>query len=111
MGYLLAIPAIVWLLLSALFFACGEYLSKQWGMDPRFSVAFAVVAVDAIGTFLWLPAILHKNQLAIMGTAWLLIGTLATVSVGIFFFGETLTTGQWTGIVLAVAALWLLGVA
>ena len=84
------IPAFGWLLVSVSFFAYGEFLSKKWADHPSVSLAIAVVAIDAIGTALWLPAILHKNTLAIVGLLWLLIGAVATVSIGLFVFKETL---------------------
>lgn len=67
-----------------------------------------VVGIYALGTLSWLPALLHKNELAIMGTAWLLLATVATVVIGFFVFGETLSTLQWIGIGLALVALVLL---
>lgn len=107
---LLKIPAVVWLLLSAGFFAGGEYLSKQWASSPTLTSTIMVVAVYALGTLAWLPAMLHRNELAVMGTAWLLLATAATSIIGVFVFGETLTSIQWAGIALAFVALTLLAV-
>lgn len=106
---LTTIPAIIWFLLSAIFFAAGEYLSKTWGNKPGVGLAFIVVAVYAMETLAWLPALLHKNQIAIMGTAWLVMALIATVSVGVFVFHEKITIFQWLGMVLALAALILIG--
>jgi len=103
-----SIPAYVWMIVSAVFFAWGEYLSKKFGLAPGFSLAIAVLVVDSIGTALWLPAIFERNSLAIMGTAWLLIGMLATVSIGLFVFEESLTHTQFAGIAFAFLALILL---
>ena len=109
MNFLLSVPAWAWLILSALWFAAGEYLSKRWGMQPSWWFAVMVVLVYSVGTLAWLPALLHKNQLAIMGTLWLLLATLATVSIGILVFGERLNPLQWVGVGLALVALTLLG--
>jgi len=108
MNILLAVPALVWLLLAAAFFAAGEYLSKRWGMHPSLPFAFFVVGVYALGTFAWLPALLHKNQLAIMGTAWLLLAMAATITIGVLVFHEPLNLRQGIGVVLAAVALVLL---
>ncbi len=108
MRILLTIPAFAWLILSALFFAAGEYLSKKWGMHPSWPTAFGVVGVYALGTFAWLPALLHKNQLAVMGTLWLLLATAATVGVGLLVFGEKLNNFQTAGIALSAIAMVLL---
>lgn len=104
----LAVPAPAWLVLSALFFAGGEYLSKIWASNPSITGIIWVVACYAFGTIAWLPALLHKNELAVMGTAWLLLATMATVIIGLFVFGESLNQSQWIGIGLSGVALFLL---
>jgi multidrug transporter EmrE-like cation transporter len=67
-----------------------------------------VVVAYAFGTVTWLPALLHKNELAVMGTAWLLLATVATVIIGIFVFGESVNKSQLLGLGLATGALFLL---
>lgn len=62
-----------------------------------------------LSSFTWLPALLHKNQLAIMGTIWLLLATVATVLVGVIAFQEKVTPIEWVGIVLSLVALAFLG--
>ena len=109
MNILLVIPAFGWLLISALFFALGEYLSKQWGMQPSWQTTLMVVGAYALGTLTWLPALLHKNQIAVMGTLWLVLAIVATVAIGVFFYHEQLTVLQWTGVVLALISLVILG--
>jgi len=110
MKLLLLIPAWGWLLLSAIWFTVGEYLSKKWGYAPSWATALIVVGAYALGSFAWLPVLLHKNQIALMGTLWLLLATIATVAVGVFIFHEQLNTLQWVGVGLALVALALLGV-
>ncbi len=108
MKILLAIPAPVWLIVSASFFAAGEYLSKKWGYAPSISFTAIVVGTYALATLFWLPALLHKNSLAVMGTAWLLLATAATVGIGILVFHEQVNALQWAGIALSCVALVLL---
>jgi multidrug transporter EmrE-like cation transporter len=108
LDFLIKIPAPAWLISSALFFALGEYFSKLWGNTPSLKGAVYVVVAYAFGSIFWLPALLHKNQLAIMGTAWLLLATVATAVIGVFIFGESLTNLQWVGLGLAAAAILLL---
>lgn len=110
MKFLLYIPAIAWLLASAVFFAMGEYLSKRWGAHPSWSLTAIVVIVYALGTLSWLPALLHKNQLAIMGTIWLLLAVIATVTIGVFVYREHLTSLQLLGVALALVAMTLLNI-
>ena len=110
MKMFMAIPAYIWLIGSALFFAGGEYLSKKWGMHPSTLSGAVVVLIDAVSTFLWLPALLHKNQLAITGTAWLLLAMIATLAIGLMVFREHLNPYQVTGVFLAGIALILLNI-
>ena len=102
------VPALGWLLMSAAFFAGGEFLSKKWGQNPSWFLTALVVVSYAAGTLLWLPALLHKNELARMGTLWYLLTTPLTIFLGVVVFHEKLTGGQWAGMALALAALWLL---
>ena len=109
MGIFLKIPALIWLFISAIFFAGGEYLSKIWALGPSIPILIFVLIIYSLGVLFWLPALLHKNQLAIMGTIWTMLGTLATVLIGILIFHEKLTLIQWLGVALAFLSLFLLG--
>ena len=105
---LLAVPAPVWLLLSALFFACGEFASKQWSFHPSIGLTLLTVALYALGSLLWLPALLHNNSLAVMGMAWLLLGTVATVALGLLVFHEKVSMVKGVGIAFSMVSLVLL---
>lgn len=109
MKLLLIIPIPVWLFFSAGFFTIGEYLSKRWALHPSPGSAAITVVAYALGSLAWLPVILQKNQLAVMGTIWLLLALVSTVGVGTLIFHERLTTAQWLGVILAFGALGLLG--
>ena len=108
MDFLIRIPAAAWLLLSAIFFAAGEYSSKKWALDPSWGRALQVVALYGICALAWLPALLHKNQLSIMGIAWLVLATVATVIIGVFVFHESLSITHSLGVGLGLAALVLM---
>jgi multidrug transporter EmrE-like cation transporter len=108
MSILLIIPAPVWLFISSIFFAGGEFLSKKWAMHPTSAGLTLTIACYACSSLLWLPALFHKNELAIMGTAWLLLATLATILIGYFVFNESLSTKQMAGLTLSAAALIML---
>ena len=109
--FFLSIPAIIWLLASVILFGFGEYFSKYWATRPDFWRAFWALLAYVLATFAWLPVLLHKNHLSTMGTAWLALGVVATIGIGLFIFHEKITFLQWLGIVLALIALGLLGVA
>lgn len=107
-SFLLSIPAIVWLLVSGLLNACGEFLSKHWGENPSLPLAMLVAATYALSSALWLPALLHKNQLSTTGVAWVLIALMFTMILSFFVFHEELGLQQWVGLGLALVAVGLL---
>ena len=111
MKYLLSIHYLVWLVLSALFFAVGEFLSKKFALDPKFSWVALILSAYILGTLAWLPAILQKNQLSIVGTIWSVLSLLATVSIGLIIFHEKLGLLGILGIITAAIAIVLLSIA
>ena len=108
MGLILSVPAIVWLIGSAIFFAIGEFLSKKFALAPSFVYVMVIIVVYSFGVLAWLPAILQKNQLSITGTIWSVLSLLTTVVIGILFFGERLNIIGIIGIIFAVVAVVLL---
>src|SRR5215210_5235853 len=108
MRLLLLVPALMWLILSGLLNAASEYVSKYWGMQQRWYLVVIVALLSATSSITWLPALLHKNQISIMGTGWLLIATITTLFIGLVVFKEQVSATQMTGLGLAVVALILL---
>lgn len=108
MSSLKAIPAIGWILIATVFYAGGEFTSKLFGNKPGLGIAAIAVLSYAIGAACWLPALLHRNELARMSMLWGVIATPLTIILGTVVFREKLTATQWIGIGLAMAALWLL---
>lgn len=108
MRTLLLIPAPVWLLLSAVFFACGEFTSKHWSYSPSIGLAAVTVGLYAVGSLLWLPALLHNNSLAVTGMAWALLGTVVTVAMGLLVFHEKVSLVKGVGIAFSFVSLMLL---
>lgn len=111
MDVLMAVPAMVWLLISALFFAFGEFLSKKFALAPSLSYVFAIVIIYSLGTLAWLPAILQKKQLSITGAIWSVLSLLATVLIGVIIFRERLNVLTVAGIILGAMAIALLSIA
>ena len=109
-NFLLSIPAMAWLLASVILFGFGEYFSKHWATQPDFWRAFWALLAYILGILTWLPVLLHKNHLSTMGTAWLALGVVATIGIGLFVFHEKITFLQWLGVVLALIAVGLLSV-
>jgi multidrug transporter EmrE-like cation transporter len=99
---------MVWLIISAIFFAFGEFLSKKFALAPSFSYIVFIIAIYTLGTLAWLPAILEKNQLSIVGSMWSVLGVLATVLIGVLIFREKLNMVGVVEIIFAIVAVALL---
>ena|SRR3989339_302315 len=111
MKFVLSINYIIWLIISALFFAVGEFLSKKFALQPKWSFVLLIFTAYILGTFAWLPAILQKNQLSIVGTIWSVMSLLATVLIGVLIFSEKLSILGIFGIIMALGAIVLLSIA
>ena len=101
-------PAWVWIIISGIFFAAGEFLSKEFALNPGWGLFGFIILVDVISISAWLPAIYQKNQLSIIGVIWSLASLMLTVAVGILLFNEKLTFIRILGIFFGVVALILL---
>jgi len=108
MKTILSINYLFWLVVSALFFAAGEFLSKKFALEPKWSLIVILVIVDALSILTWLPAIMQKNQLSVVGTIWSVLSLAITVSIGLVVFGERLNALRIAGIVTAAIAIVLL---
>ena len=108
MKFLLSVNYLVWLVLSAIFFAAGEFFSKKFALNPRLIIVVYILLMYIIGTLAWLPAILQKNQLSIVGAIWSVLSLLATVLIGLLIFGERLSVVGIIGIITAFVAVFLL---
>jgi len=102
---------IIWLVASAVFFAVGEFFSKKFALDPKICYVVLILAAYCIGTLFWLPAILQKNQLSIVGTMWSVLSLLVTVSIGLLIFKESLSLIGIIGVLLAFVSIILLSLA
>ena len=111
MDLLLAIPMMAWLIIFALFFAFGEFLSKKFALAPSWEYVVIIIIIYSLGTLAWLPAILQKKQLSIVGALWSVLSLLATVLIGIIIFHEKLNVLVITGIVFGAIAVALLSIA
>lgn len=99
---------LYWLILSALFFAAGEFYSKRFAMHPSWRNVVAVLVAYLICSALWLPAIRQTQSLATTGVVWSVTGLVVTVLMGAWLFREPVSLEQWGGILLALVATVLL---
>jgi len=104
----LSINYIIWLILSAIFFAIGEFLSKKFALNPNLTLVIIILIVYSVGVLLWLPAILQKNQLSIVGTMWSVLSLLTTILIGTLIFRENLSIIGIIGIIFAFISIILL---
>jgi multidrug transporter EmrE-like cation transporter len=111
MKFLLSINYIVWLIISALFFAIGEFLSKKFALSPKITYIIFILITYSLGTLAWLPAILQKNQLSIVGTIWSVMSLIATIAIGVIIFNEGLSAIGVIGIIVAFISIILLSLA
>ena len=102
------LPSWVWIIVSAVFFAGGEFLSKRFALNPGWSLLILFIVVDVISAMAWLPAIFERNQLSITGVIWSIVSLMATVLVGILVFNEKLTALQTIGLFMGFVAVVLL---
>ena len=102
------IPFWVWIILSAVFFAFGEFLSKKFALNPGWVLFIMFLVVDIISAAAWIPAIFEKSQLSTTGVIWSIVSLLATVTIGVLAFNEKLTLIQSAGIVMGLISVTLL---
>lgn len=110
MKYLLSIHYILWLLLSGVFFAIGEFLSKKFALSPKLGLFMILILTSALGMVTWLPAIMQKNQLSVVGVMWSVLSLVITILIGVLIFNEKLTQINLLGMFLGIIAVILLSI-
>ena len=108
MDYILKINYLVWLIISAIFFAVNEYFSEKFALNPSVKIIVYIVVIDVFCILAWLPAIYLKKQLSTVGTLWSVLSLLLTIAIGIFIFNDKLDIKTGLGIVFAIASVALL---
>jgi len=109
-GLLLSIHYLIWLVLSAACFASGEYFSKKFALEPGTGYLGLIFLMYGLGVLAWLPALMQRNQLSIVGTIWSVLSLLATVLIGVLIFSERLSIVGVLGIIAAIVAIVLLSI-
>ncbi len=108
MEFLTFLPAWIWLAVSAIFYAGGEFFSERLVLHPTWQNYAVLVLLDVLSITCWLPALYEKNNLAVTGTLWLVFALVVTVALGFLLFDQPLTTRSVLGILLAVIVVILL---
>ena len=108
MEILTIIPSWIWITISTILFAFGEFLSKKFSLNPGWTLFVLFLVVDIVSAAAWIPAIFEKNQLSVTGVIWSIVSLIATVAIGLLVFNEKLTPTQSIGMVLGFVAVILL---
>jgi multidrug transporter EmrE-like cation transporter len=106
-----AMPAFIWLIVSGIFFAAGEFLSKKFALEPSWVYLSFTLFAYIVSVLLWFPALIQKNQLSTTGVLWSVISLLMTVLIGLLIFGEKPNLIGVIGIIVAFVAVFLLSIA
>ena len=97
-------------LLSMVFYGLGEYFSKGFAnTSSSKSAVFALLSYMA-GAATWLPALKRLNSLSILGTIWNVGYMIITLCLGIYVFGEPLTTIKIVGLIFGLISIILLSI-
>jgi len=100
-----------WIILSCVFYAGGEYVSKLWSLNPiNYWLLIGAASLYIITTMFWFPTLLINNKLSQVGLIWVIFETISLLIVGVLVFGERLTTTQWIGAALTTVALILISI-
>jgi len=100
-----SLPPLLWLTISGLFFAGGEYLSKKFILDPRWPILLILLGMYCLGALAWLPALMQQKSLSVVGTMWSVSSLLMTICIGVLIFGERLTAVQIFGVLFAMISI------
>lgn len=102
------VPLWVYWLGALFLYVVGEFASKAWASSQSAQTGLLAFTAYAISNLCWLGIMAHTNKLTLMSTLWEVGCIVLAALVGVLFYGETLTTKQWIGYVLALIAGYLL---
>jgi multidrug transporter EmrE-like cation transporter len=97
----------LWLTASIASYSAGEYFSKKIAGEFRWSYFWMILLCYAGSGLFWIPAMMQRNSLIVLGFTWSLLSIISTLAIG-FSMGETFSTTQIVGIVMAVASIIIL---
>lgn len=97
----------LWLACSIASYSAGEFFSKKIAGEFRWSYFWVILLCYSGSGLFWIPAMMQRNSLVVLGFTWSLLSIVSTLAIG-FGMGETLTNFQTIGVILAIAALVIL---
>jgi multidrug transporter EmrE-like cation transporter len=106
----MTISVFLILLVAMVFYGFGEFFSKMFANTSLSKFGFLALLFYMLNASCFLPAIKKFNSLSILGTIWNIGYMIITLFVGIFIFGESLTTLQIIGIIFGIISIVLLSI-
>lgn len=100
-------PVLAWLALSAFLLTVGDLLFRLWaagGWTLGFWIAFTVYMV---GIFCMMLSFFGEH-IAIASTICIIFNCVAYLIIAYWFFGDTISPMQLAGIILGIAAVFLM---
>lgn len=98
------------LIVAMVFYGFGEFFSKMFANTSLSKFGFLALLFYTFNAVCFLPAIKKFNSLSILGTIWNICYVIITLFIGIFIFGESLTTLQIIGVIFGIVAIILLSI-
>ena len=100
----------LWIIIAMVFYAVGEILSKMFANTPLPKTGILAVLCYTLNAACFLPALQKLNSLTILGTIWNICYVIVTLVIGLFVFGEPITTLQIVGLVFGLVSIVLLSI-
>ena len=85
--------------------ACGDYLTKRWTQSGSVVSLAAAWACYSFVTCLWFVTINERSEIGRVGVVWTICSILATVTMGVFVFGEVMSQTNKVGILLCIVGV------
>ncbi|MGD0577224.1 MAG: hypothetical protein ABSA74_04065 [Candidatus Staskawiczbacteria bacterium] len=98
------------MIVAMVFYGFGEFFSKMFANTSLSKFGFLALLFYTFNAVCFLPAIKKFNSLSILGTIWNICYVIITLFIGIFIFGESLTTLQIIGVIFGIVAIILLSI-
>lgn len=91
--------------MAAVIVLIGDYFSKMWTVTKNTKHVLIAYASYCLVSVLWLCLLNENKDLGKSSVLWIIGGMLASVSLGIFVFGESLSWQNKTGILLSILGI------
>lgn len=85
----------------------ADAAAKMWAIHSGYKWFFAALSISLF-TFVTFALVVREGGLAIGSTVALLLTIVTTVFIGVFFFKEHVTPGQWIGIGVGIFSILLI---